>query len=94
MATKGATAVGATNPDSAAIDQSCLEDGPRLKQGGIGAGVIDSELLLKDVSSDESSDGEHFLPTLFSKKAQQTSDVQNMNEDEQLLLKVEEFNMQ
>ena len=45
------------------------------------------------MSSDESNDGEHFLPTLFCKQTG-SSDVQNMNEDELLLQKVEEFNMQ
>lgn len=85
-ASKGAAAADATkiNPTD------CLDDGRRKVGAGL---VIDSELLEKDASSDESSDGDHFLPTLFSKKAQ-SSDVQNMNEDEQLLLKVEEFNMQ
>ena len=48
------------------------------------------EVSENDDELDESSDEVDFLPTLFGTK----ENTDNLNEDEQLLLKVEEFNMQ
>ena len=50
----------------------------------------DAEVTENDEELDESSDEADFLPTLFGAK----ENTDNLNEDEQLLLKVEEFNMQ